>query len=705
MADFRQYVTRVAHLDCEHDAAAIERGLREEPGIVSLEVYPRSAKVVVVYDPQVTSAEEINRRLTELGFPPVIGRELPKPPKLWRNPKVLAAVASGVLVAIGWLGGRAGVPEPVPTVLYLLSMIIGGYYFGREAIEKLLFQRVISIEMLMAVAAVVAALLGQALEGATLVFLYSISEALEGYTEDKTRSAIRALMSLAPKVALVRRDGKEVEVPVEELKVGDIFIVKPGQSIPTDGIVIAGESSVDESPITGESIPVEKQVGSQVFAGSINGHGVLEVRATKTAADNTLARIIAMVEEAQERKGKSQQFIERFGRRYSPIVLGVGALIALVPPLLLGAPWMVWVLRGTIFIVAAAPCALVIGVPLTYVATLGVAARHGVLIKGGIYLEELAQVKVIAMDKTGTLTRGRPRVTDVVPLNGYPEDEVLRLAAAVEVRSEHPLASAIVALAEDRGIAIDPVEEMVALPGAGARGRLNGTTVVVGRPDAFGDKQTLSALEQQIRQLQEQGKTLVLVAVSADGEGFRPIGLLALRDEPRPGAAEVIEELHRKGVRVAMLTGDNERTARAIAAELGIDEVYAALRPEDKVTKVRELRQRYGHLAMVGDGVNDAPALAEASVGIAMGAAGTDVAMETADVVLMADDLSKVPYALHLAYRNRTIVRQNVAFALAVVALLVVGALSGVLSLPVTVLGHELSEFGVIGNSLRMLRE
>ncbi len=705
MSGQKQHVVRVANLDCEHDAAAIERGLKGEPGLLALEVYPRSAKVVATYDPALISPEHIDRHLDELGFPPVGRRNMPAPPRLWRNPKVVAAATSGVLTGLGWLISRTATPDALSLSLYILALLIGGYYFGREAIEKLLFQRLIGIEMLMAVAAVVATLLGQALEGATLVFLYSISEALEGYTEDKTRSAIRALMNLAPKTALVRRNGQEVEIPVEALEVGDIFIVKPGQSIPTDGVIIAGESSVDESPITGESMPVEKQVGTPLFAGSINGSGLLEARATRTAADNTLARIIAMVEEAQERKGKSQQFIERFGRRYSPIVLAVGALIAGAPPLLLGASWAVWTLRGTIFIVAAAPCALVIGVPLTYVATLGTAARRGVLIKGGIYLEELGQVKAIAMDKTGTLTRGRPRVTDVVPLNQHAEAEVLRLAAAVEARSEHPLASAIVSAAEEKGVPVEPVQEMVALPGAGARGRLDGRTVVVGRPDVFGDAQTLTALSERIEALQVQGKTLVLVGTARDSARLQPIGLLALRDEPRPGVKEVIETLHQRGIRVAMLTGDNERTAQAIAQTLGIDEVYAGLRPEDKVTRVRELRQRYGHVAMVGDGVNDAPALAEASVGIAMGAAGTDVAMETADVVLMADDLTKVPYALHLAYRNRTIVRQNVAFALAVVALLVIGALSGVLSLPVTVLGHELSEFAVIGNSLRMVQE
>lgn len=702
-----RHALRVANLDCEHDAAAIMRGLRDEPGVLSVEVYPRSAKVVLTYDPGRTSVETLEDRLTSLGFPPAGLFEMPHPPALWRNPKVILSLVSGVLLAAGWAAGRLhGVPTAVVPLLYLTSLIVGGYYFGREACERLLQEKYVGIELLMAVAAVVAVAAGQVAEGAALAFLYSISEALEGYTEDKTRFAIRSLMELAPKKALVRRNGTEVEIPVEDVRVGDVFIVKPGQAIPTDGVVVAGASTVDESPVTGESIPVEKREGMTVFAGSVNGQGTLEVRATRTVRDNTLARIMHMVEEAQERKGQTQRFIERFGARYSPFVLLGGFLVATVPPLMWGQPWQTWAVRAAVLIVAAAPCALVLSVPLTFVATMGTAARHGVLIKGGIHLEELARVRVVALDKTGTLTTGRHIVTDVIPLNGHSTHEILAAAAAIEVYSEHPLAAAIVRAAEEKGIPYPRARDVRMLPGVGAMGRLDGRHILVARPEEFPPATIPSSLAQRISALRGEGKTAILVGESTEGRFDKAhlLGAIALADRARGYSREVIEELRRLGVSTVMLTGDNERTALAIARELGIDRVHAALKPEDKVTIVKELMTTHRHVAMVGDGINDAPALATASVGIAMGAAGTDVAMETADVVLMADDLGKVPFALRLARRSRRVLWENVVFSLMVIALMVVGAVTGLLSLPVTVIGHELSEFMVVGNSLRMLK-
>jgi heavy metal translocating P-type ATPase len=705
---------RVQNLDCDHDADAIRRGLQGFPGLVGLQVYPRSAKVRLEFDPDATNVEALRRKLEQLGFPVQEGRETAGPPVPWRNPKVLASVASGLLLLAGWLVEWAGASELASIVLYAAAIIVGGYFFGREAIEELLFEREVGIELLMSVAAVVAALMGQAAEGAMLVFLYSISEAAEGYTEEKTRAAIKALMSLAPKVALVRRDGREEEVPVEELQVGDLFIVRPGQTVATDGVVIGGRSSVDQSPVTGEPIPVEKAQGDPVFAGSINQEGALDVRATKTAADNTISRIIQMVEEAQERKGHSQRFIERFGARYSPAVLFIGLLIAIVPPLLLGGVWSTWTTRATIFIVAAAPCALVISIPVTLVATLGTAARQGVLIKGGITVEELARVQVVAVDKTGTLTRGEPAVTDVIdrrPEEGGPSaaDEILALAAAVESRSEHPLARAVVRAAEVHGLVMSTVSGFRALTGAGAAGRVDGRPIVVGSPGLFSESLVTDGhLRQEVERLQREGKTVALVGTEVEAE--RPqsvavLGLIAIRDTIRPNARKAIDALHAVGVQdVVMLTGDNERTAQAIAGDLSIDAVYANLRPEDKVARVQELAARYGHVAMVGDGVNDAPALAEATVGVAMGAAGTDVALETADVALMADDLEKLAYALRLARRSRSVVRQNLALSALVIGALAVGAVAGLFTLPVAVLGHEISEFVVIGSGLRMLR-
>lgn len=700
----KQLELRVANLDCEHDADAIKRGLLGFPGIAELKVYPKSAKVAITYDPAATKPETVKEKLESLGFPPQKGMEMAEQPKPWKNPKVLTSVTSGVLLLVGWLIGLAGVPAIISTVIYIAAILIGGYYFGREAIEELIFEREIGIELLMSVAAVTATVMGLAAEGAALVFLYSISEAAEGYTEEKTRAAIKALMNLAPKIALVRRDRVEREIPVEELEVGDVFIVKPGQSFATDGMILVGASSVNQAPVTGESVPVEKEPNDTVFAGSINGEGALEVQATKTFADNTISRIIQMVEEAQEKKGKSQRFIERFGVRYSPVVLGIGILVAIAPPLLFNADWVTWITRATVFIVAAAPCALVISIPITLVASLGTGARQGVLIKGGVYVEELAKVKVVALDKTGTLTRGEPEVTDVIvdPSGVKTREQILAMAAGIERRSEHPLARAIVRHAEAQGIPPSEVSDFRALTGAGASVGWNGELMYIGSPDLFESRLGISLADSQedIQHLQGEGKTVVIV-----GDEKAPWGLVALRDNIRPNAAKAIGALHAVGIqKVVMLTGDNERTAQAIARELGIDEIYADLKPEDKVIKVRDLAERYGHVAMVGDGVNDAPALAEATVGIAMGAAGTDVALETADVALMADDLEKLAYALKLAKRNQSVVNQNLMLSAVVIGVLVIGAVGGWFTLPIAVLAHEISEFVVIGSGLRMLK-
>ena len=625
------------------------------------------------------------------------GEAMPPP---WRNPQVVTSVASGLLLVIGFFGGKLGLATLPETGLYLLAVIIGGWYFGREAFDELIREREIGIELLMSLAAIVAGLMGQWAEAAMLVFLYSISEAAEGYTEERTRHAIRALMDLAPKTALVVRDGKEMRVPVEELVAGDVFIVYPGEAVATDGEIIDGRSSLNQAPVTGESVPVEKAVGDRVFAATLNGEGALSVRVTKTAADNTLARIIQLVEEAQASKGRSQRFIERFGRRYSPAVLGVGVLLALVPGLL-GFGWEEWLTRATVFIVAAAPCALVISIPITLVAAIGTAGRQGILVKGGVHLESLARIRVVALDKTGTLTLGQPRATEIVPLNGGIEADVLSVAAALEARSQHPLARAVLDRATELGIEVQPADDFQSLTGAGATGRVQGEQYFIGSPALFAEKQVdLTEAEARIEALQAAGNTVVVI-----GTEQAALGLIAIADPLRPEAADAIAGLKRAGIhKVIMLTGDNPRTAQAIAAQAGIDEVFAELKPEDKTHKVKELDQQHGRVAMVGDGVNDAPALAAAHVGIAMGAAGTDVALETADVALMADDLSRLPYLIRFSRRNWDVIRQNLALSVVVIGSLIVGAVSGVFSLPIAVLAHEISEFVVIASGLRMLR-
>lgn len=702
---------RVANLDCESDANRIGRALRGEAGVRDVAVSPKAARVVIQFDSAQTDTDRLRAVLRQLGFAPQPGRELASPPRPWKNPKVIASAASGLLLLTGWILGRGGISEPVTVGIFIASLLVGGYYFGREALEELFFERQIGIELLMTVAAVVATIMGAPLEGAMLAFLYSMSEAAEGYTEAKTRSAVRALMELAPKTALVRRPGpsgpSEQTIPAEEVRIGDIFIVRPGESMPTDGEVMTGSSSVNQAPVTGESVPVLKNIGDTVFAGTINGEGSLEVRATKAFAENTIARIIHLVEEAQERKGTSERLIERFGKRYSPVVLLIGVLIAVAPPLLSDAAWMIWIGRATVFIVAAAPCALVISVPITLVAALGTGARHGVLIKGGVFIEALANVNVVAMDKTGTITHGSPEVTDVLMLSDapFPRARLLAIAAGIESRSQHPLARAVMSYVKAEQIIPSSIMDFRSLTGAGAAARVpdaGAGEVFVGSPALFEQELSVSLASSasDIARLQEAGKTVIVV-----GDAIRVWALLAIRDNVRSNAAFAVRALHDAGVRrVVMLTGDNARTAQAIAREVGIDEVHADLKPEDKARLVRELSMRDGHVAMVGDGVNDAAALAEATVGVAMGAAGTDVALETADVVLMADDLDKLVYALRLAKRNQRVVQQNLVLSVVVVLVLVTGAILGKFTLPVAVIGHELSEFVVIASGLRMLR-
>ena len=561
----------------------------------------------------------------------------------------------------------------------------------------------------MIAAAVVSALIGHAQEGAISVFLTSISEAAQDFTEWKTRSAIHALMNLAPKTALVQRGERTEEIPVEELAVGDFFIVKPGTVIATDGVVVEGTTEVNQAPITGESQPVIKQPGDSVFAASINGLAALKVRATKTFADNTVARIIQMVQEAQEKKGTSQRFIEKFGARYSPIVVLAAILVAVLPPLLSHSEWKTWITRATVLMVAASPCAVMISIPVTLVAALGTGARKGVLIKGGVFLERMAGIKVVAFDKTGTLTFGDPEVTDIILNPAGSGKFALDRRGADRHRRRDRAAQRAPAWPGDHspcpgpGLEAPRDRRISRAGGIGRSARVGGTVAYVARPSFFWTQfgHSLAGLDPDLEGCLLQGKTVVMV-----GDSAGVWGLIALRDRIRPNVKRIVGELRELGIeRIVMLTGDSDRTARSIAALAGVDQVESDLKPEQKVERMVELAQKYGPVLMVGDGVNDAPALAAASVGVAMGAAGTDVALETADVALMADDLEKLVDALRLARRNQTVVRQNLALSTLVISGLVLGALTGLLSLTTAVIGHEISEFLVIASGLRMLRD
>jgi Cd2+/Zn2+-exporting ATPase len=617
----------------------------------------------------------------------------------WRYPVLRNALMAGVLTGVGFALAHLGVISGQTEVLfYVVAIPLGGYHWGWEALEALIQERVVGIDFLMLAATVGSGILGLWDEAAFLVFLYGSAEGLEEYTYARTRSAIRALLDLAPKEAHVLRNGQEVTIPAEALQVGDRFLARPGETIPTDGVIRIGSSSLDEAAVTGESVPVDKVPGMKVFAGTLNRQGLLEIEATASFQNNTLAKIIHLVEAAQEHKGQAQQWIERFGRRYSPAVL-LASVGFLVVPWLLGLPLEDWAERAVVLLVAAAPCALVMSTPVATAAAIGWAGKHGILIKGGVHLEHLGGIRIAAFDKTGTLTAGKPVVTDIIALNGSPA-ELLAVAAGIEYGSEHPLARAILEKARAEGLALRSMQDFQALTGVGATAVSDGVRWYVGSPALFEDLGvTLDAGRAEVRTRQAQGKTVVLVGTNQDLRG-----MLILQDPIREGAKDVILDLRQLGLRTVMLTGDNASTARTVAEKLSLDDSLADLKPEDKVEAVKELERRHGPVLMVGDGINDAPALAAATCGVAMGTAGSDAAIEAADVALMADDLAKVPEVLRLARRAKRISTQNIVFSLLLLAILIPLAVGGVLSVALAVLVHEVSELIAVANGLRVAR-
>lgn len=614
----------------------------------------------------------------------------------WQFPALRNALVAGVFVGLAFVLEQMGaIAHHNAMWVYIAAIPLGGWHWAREGVEELIEEREIGIGILMLAATAGAAILGLWDEAAALVVLYGAAEGTEEYTYARTRGAIRILLDLAPREARLLRDGTETNVPAEALKPGDRFVVRPGEGVATDGVIVEGSSDLNEAPVTGESVPVDKTVGAHVFAASLNGEGALVIEATRAFADNTLSRIIHLVEEAQERKGKAQQWIERFGSRYSPAVLVASALLLLVP-WALGMPLAIWADRAVVLLVAAAPCALVMSMPMAMAAGIGSAGRRGILIKGGAHLEHLGVIKVVAFDKTGTLTQGSPVVTNVVPIGGG-ETELLAAVAAVEHHSQHPLARAIVDHANARSIRWSPGSNFRSLTGAGAQARIDGVEWTVGSPASFqASGVNLHDIASRIADLQEQGITVVL---ARQGAVLR--GAIGLQDQPRAEAKAVIDALHRLGIRTAMLTGDNRRTAEFIAKALGIDDVRAELKPDDKVYAVRALQAAHGAVLMVGDGVNDAPALAAATCGIAMGVAGTDAAIEAADVALMADDLRKVVEALALGRRARRVSLQNIVFSIGILAVMIPLAVAGVIGIAFAVAVHEGAELLAVANGLR----
>lgn len=617
----------------------------------------------------------------------------------YSHPPMRNALISGALTSVAFALAHLNIiPSFWERVIYVVAIAVGGSHWIREGLEELFREREIGIEILMIAATTGSILLGMWDEAAFLVFLYGAAEGLEEYTFARTRASIRKLLDLAPKEAHLLKDGQTMVVPAKDLKVNDIFVVRPGESLATDGVIVKGSSSINEAAVTGESIPVEKMQGMKVFAATLNQTGSLEVKVTTTFENNTLSKIVHLVEEAQEQKGKAQLFIEKFGKRYTPLVL-LASLFLLAVPFLFNVSFAWWATRAVVLLVAAAPCALIMSTPVAVAAGIGKAGKSGVLIKGGMHLENLGKIKVIAFDKTGTLTKGTPVVTEIVPISEN-ERTILELAHTVERFSEHPLAQAIVRKAKEGNIKYFDASDFQALVGSGAKAKLKDQIIYAARAEFFKEKlghsiESIPAIER----LRDEGNTVILI-----GTEKNIAGLIAVRDEIRKEAASVVDQLQRMGMEVTMLTGDNERTARAIAKSLGIHEIEADLKPADKIKAVEDITRKYGPVTMVGDGVNDAPALAKAAVGVAMGTAGTDAAIEAADVALMADDLEKLVFALKLGKKARTVSGQNIVFSLLLLLLLVPSALTGFMTVALAVFIHETSEILAVANGLRLLR-
>jgi len=688
-------------MDCASCAATVESALKQVDGVQDVHVDVVGGRVRVGYAGDKATRGDLSRAIQSTGYrvEDDDAQTIGSPPASWwaRRGRVLMTIVAGVALGLALIVDQFGTSRDLVVGLMALSTIAGGWFIVPRGLRAAM-NRALDMNFLMSVAAGGAWIIGEQTEAAATLFLFAVAELLEAYSMDRARNAIKALMDLSPAEATVVRGDREIRVPATEVVVGETVVVRPGEKIPIDGEVTSGRSSVNQAPITGESMPVDKAPGATVFAGSINAQGALRVRSTKPASDTTLARIIHAVEEAQASRAPSQTFVDRFARIYTPAVVGVAILIAVLPPLAGLGDWETWVYRALAMLVVACPCALVISTPVSIVSGLAGAARAGILIKGGAHLEHAGAITTVCFDKTGTLTKGRPAVTDLVALDGRSESDILRFAMGVERHSEHPLAQAILDHGSARGISRPESSDFEALPGRGARAIVEGMTVYVGNMrlarELGSATPTASAT---VDRFQREGKTSVFVTT-----GREPVGVLAIADQVRPEAREAIESLRSAGIRrTVMLTGDNEETARAVARQLGVDEYYAELLPDDKVRIVRELEARGERVAFVGDGVNDAPALAAATVGVAMGAAGTDVALETADIALMSDDLIKLALAVRLSRRTLHIIRQNVWFSISIKAVFLVLAIGGWATLWMAVAADMGASLVVVLNGLR----
>jgi Cd2+/Zn2+-exporting ATPase len=702
---------RVSGMDCADCAKSVEKVVAALPGVESARVNFGAATLTVLSSAgSELPADDITATIARAGYhavPETARRALPEHTPWWRDRRLQWVLLAAALWVVGSVLSFSGRESPLTTTLFAGAIVLGGWPFARAGWQSIQARR-LDMNVLMTAAALGAALLGEWGEGAAVVVLFSLGGALQARTLERTRGAIRGLMALSPATAArVDAAGHETTVPVEALEIGDLVRVRPGERIPADGVVVAGVSAVDQSPITGESIPADKTIGDECFAGTVNGPGALTLRVAREAADSTLARVIHLVEEAQGSKAPAQQTVDRFAAVYTPAVIAGALALAAGGTLLSGDP-RTWVYRALTLLVIACPCALVISTPVSIVSAIGAATRRGILVKGGAALEAAGTARVVAIDKTGTLTIGRPDVVAVEPLaDGVDARSLLTAAAAVEALSEHPLARAITQKARDDGIVVPAADDFRAIPGKGASACLNGQTVVVGSPrlarelGLAGDSLS-DPLAQTMDRLAAEGATPLFVATEVDG-AMRPFGVIAVADRLRPHAADAVRRMREAGIEhVAVLTGDSRAVGEAIARAAGADTVLAELLPEEKAAAVRELRERYGPVVMVGDGINDAPALAVADVGIAMGAAGTDVALETADIALMGDDLNGVAAALALSRRTSGIIRQNIVLSLATKGVALILAAFGIVNLWIAVVADMGTSLAVTANGMRL---
>lgn len=704
-ARMRHCTLELGGVACRNCAVNLERELVSILGVHRVTANPAARVVGVRYQDESTLAQ-VEKRIEEMGYQVAEWQPAPKLPFWKRNIGLVWAGLTLIFLLAGVAVQRFALFPAFPyldIVLYVLAFIAGGHDGLREAMRDLR-HGTLNVDFLMLASAIGAASIGHWAEGATLLFLFSLSGALEEFAMDRTRHALEALTALRPTEATIRLGENERRVPVEAVRPGDTVVIRPGEQVAVDGEVVRGHTSINQAAITGESMPVSKMVGDEVFAGTINQEGAIDVRCTKEAKDSTLAKVIELVAEAQSERAPTQRLIDRFAHPYAVGVVVAVTLVILIGVFALQRPFLDVFYRAMTLLVVASPCALVISTPASILSAIAAGAHNGVLFKGGVHLENAATIDTIAFDKTGTLTTGRPEVTDVIALDGLGEDELLRLVASAERRSEHPIAHAIVRAAQKRNLALSEPEHFISAPGQGVRAVVDGRHLAIGNLRLHhGNKaseEIPAILPPLVADLQASGKTSVLVY-----EGAQLIGVVAVADLVRDDARASVQALRALGVKnIVMLTGDHHQVAHGIAGGLDIDLVHADLLPTDKVKVVRGYLDKGARTAMVGDGVNDAPALALATVGIAMGAAGTDVALETADIVLMADDLSKLPLAMKLSRRSRRIIAQNMVFALGMMVVLVVSTLTVGIPLPLGVVGHEGSTLVVVLNGLRLLR-